>query len=757
MKQKHVPFKYVYSKLTLYHTLKVDLKWCRSIHHCLLCKVSPGAKAARLSCGAFHHGFCRAATPVVPRQQSAQPKVLADSVVAVNCKEPVPVAVILKPGNVLNQPKVLTSNSITQPKAVQDNRVLQSNIIHRSEVSQDKEIYDNAPIQSEPIYDEIVVSQPNVSVNNVVSQANVNGNNIASQPNINNVVVSPDVGRSGVAIQPHQIARGKSNVTQGDVNHDEAPPIILSSEFVNQRQVAIGDTPRIILGTRPQVIREKEIQDTDASQRKHLKENAEVAKENAKNVPDSSKPVPKTTVGSRTPSIRNNNNNNIQIPKFYFPMGKPLPEDHTESLLQRVAEEFSKFEGGKVYKNQMTVIAKASRLPMYWRTVLFSAAGGDKQGFITIQMYTAMWRKMLLNCHDDASRFTWLLAKQGRRYLEHEDFVPIVQDIVDTHPGLGFLQEAPEFHSRYVNTVIARIFYTVNRSWSSKINVHELRRSNFLQTLALLEDEDDINQITDYFSYEHFYVIYCKFWELDKDHDLLIDQNDLSRHNEHAISSRAIERIFSGAVTRGKNQKEGKMSYPEFVWFLLSEEDKKHPRSVEYWFRVMDLDGDGVISMYEMEYFYEEQMQKMEALGIEKLPFQDALCQMLDLVKPSREGQITLSDLKACKLTNIFFDTFLNLDKFLDHEQKDPFANVRDLELEGPEPSDWEKYAAEEYEALVAEEGAADQDVHYEDDFEPEEEDMLHEVNDPSNMNQRPRPTSPEEDIYDFSPRDLGY
>lgn len=42
----------------------------------------------------------------------------------------------------------------------------------------------------------------------------------------------------------------------------------------------------------------------------------------------------------------------------------------------------------------------------------------------------------------------------------------------------------------------------------------------------------------------------------------------------------------------------------------------------------MDLDGDGVISMYEMEYFYQEQMQKMEALGIEKLPFEDCLCQV---------------------------------------------------------------------------------------------------------------------------------
>ena len=42
-----------------------------------------------------------------------------------------------------------------------------------------------------------------------------------------------------------------------------------------------------------------------------------------------------------------------------------------------------------------------------------------------------------------------------------------------------------------------------------------------------------MTQVTDFFSYEHFYVIYCKFWELDKDHDLLIDKSDVARHNDH--------------------------------------------------------------------------------------------------------------------------------------------------------------------------------------------------------------------------------
>ena len=83
--------------------------------------------------------------------------------------------------------------------------------------------------------------------------------------------------------------------------------------------------------------------------------------------------------------------------------------------------------------------------------------------------------------------------------------------------------------------VIARIFFVVNRSWSGLISLGELRRSNLLPTIRLLQEEDDINQITDFFSYEHFYVIYCKFWELDKDHDLFIDREDLARHNDHGI------------------------------------------------------------------------------------------------------------------------------------------------------------------------------------------------------------------------------
>ncbi|XP_062355090.1 serine/threonine-protein phosphatase 2A regulatory subunit B'' subunit alpha [Cinclus cinclus] len=414
----------------------------------------------------------------------------------------------------------------------------------------------------------------------------------------------------------------------------------------------------------------------------------------------------------------------INIPRFYFPKGLPNVCINHEEIIARIEEAFIEFEDKKANICEMGKIAKICGCPLYWKAPLFSASGGERTGCVSVHSFVSMWRKILRNCHDDASRFTSLLAKPGCDCLQQEDFIPLLQDVVETHPGLTFLKDAPEFHSRYITTVIQRIFYTVNRSWSGKITLTELRKSNFLQTLALLEEEDDINQITDYFSYEHFYVIYCKFWELDTDHDLYISQKDLARYSDQALSNRIIERIFSGAVVRGTEvQKEGRMSYADFVWLLISEEDKRSATSIEYWFRCMDLDGDGVLSMYELEYFYEEQCERMEVMGIEPLPFQDLLCQMLDLVKPEREGRVTLRDLKRCRMAHVFFNTFFNLEKYLDNEQRDPFAVQKDTDSDSPEPSDWDRYAAEEYEILVAEESGNEQlqEGSCEEDYDTEE------------------------------------
>ncbi len=71
-----------------------------------------------------------------------------------------------------------------------------------------------------------------------------------------------------------------------------------------------------------------------------------------------------------------------------------------------------------------------------------------------------------------------------------------------------------------------------HRSWSERITTGDLRRSNLLDVIMILEDELDINKVVDYFSYEHFYVIYTSFWKLDTDHDLTISKSELAQYGD---------------------------------------------------------------------------------------------------------------------------------------------------------------------------------------------------------------------------------
>jgi serine/threonine-protein phosphatase 2A regulatory subunit B'' len=59
----------------------------------------------------------------------------------------------------------------------------------------------------------------------------------------------------------------------------------------------------------------------------------------------------------------------------------------------------------------------------------------------------------------------------------------------------------------------------------------------------------------------------------------------------------------------------------------MAEVDKSTPQSIEYWFRCIDLDSDGVVSLFELEHFYEEQAFRLYDHGVDTMSFEDLACQ----------------------------------------------------------------------------------------------------------------------------------
>ena len=105
-----------------------------------------------------------------------------------------------------------------------------------------------------------------------------------------------------------------------------------------------------------------------------------------------------------------------------------------------------------------------------------------------------------------------------------------------------------------------------------------------------------------------------------------------------------------------------------------------------------------------MQFFYEEQLHRMECMGQEPVLFEDILCQIVDMISPEvstysliylfflhstptssyrsisltlsclqKDNCVTLRDLKGCKLSGNVLNVLFNLNKFMAFETRDPF------------------------------------------------------------------------------------
>ena len=400
-----------------------------------------------------------------------------------------------------------------------------------------------------------------------------------------------------------------------------------------------------------------------------------------------------------------------EIPRFYQPRSvltnsRKLTEDEI-------------FVIDSVFRHKKSTITNSSELvelvttslglskyfsePLFKRLLKLS---GVRQ-VVDVEIFVAFWKSHLrIACPFE--NFFNLVKQDANDYMTRSDFREFLWVLLDTHPGLLFLRDSPEFQERYADTVICRIFYQIDRKQVGKIHFREFKRLGavLVKSWLDLDQTEDINTIRQFFSYEHFYVLYCKFWDLDADHDFLIDREDLLKYDGHAFSPKLIDRVFAiGVFTSGIP---GKMNYDDFVWFILCDEDKTTDVSLEFFFNLCDIDGDGVIRDHEMIYFYQDQIHRLACVNQEAPAFADIMCQLNDLIKPKREGQFTLRNFLHKKFQNagIFFSVLLSLNKFMAYESRDPFQIKQDL-INNPDLTDWDRFCLGEYVRLAMEAGTA--------------------------------------------------
>ena len=440
---------------------------------------------------------------------------------------------------------------------------------------------------------------------------------------------------------------------------------------------------------------------------------------------------------SSSSSLTTSFSSNLLIPQFFFPNKKWVPEVKSEKIMQKFTQKFNDVlyneTPGVLNKETFSsLVREFIGIPSYFGPLIIkratdmcssnaddvptssvsstkSANTKEMKDFEDLEELEDMnqikrddflrfWKTTLSKYNDETEMIYNILKnpKQKGDFVSQNDFRLVIRALLDTHPGLEFLKHTAEFQDRYLETVIYRIFYTVNKEWNGRMTLRELKKSELVSAFKQCEVEEDINKVLRFFSYEHFYVIYCKFWELDTDHDFLIDRDDLLRYGNHALTYKIVDRVLSESVKPFTSGVPGKMGYEDFVWFVLSEEYKSHDLSIKYWFRCVDIDNDGFLTCGDLAYFYEEQLQRMECLAQEPVFFEDIVCQLTDMIKPKIEGFITLEDMvRSLPMSGNTFNVLFNLNKFILFETRDPFT-IRQ-EREEKHLTEWDRFARVEY------------------------------------------------------------
>lgn len=174
----------------------------------------------------------------------------------------------------------------------------------------------------------------------------------------------------------------------------------------------------------------------------------------------------------------------------------------------------------------------------------FGMSNYHQNSKVTMKIFLQYW-KHEMEPFDAHERFFRLIKQPNQLYIHQDDFLPYLHELLRFHPGLDFLDGHDEFQRKYALTVIARIFYKVNTSRTGKLSIREVRKSKLLLDFIHVDEETEINRVKEYFAYEHFYVLYCRFFELDLDKDLKLSRDDLIKYGDHSLSDAIIDRFVS--------------------------------------------------------------------------------------------------------------------------------------------------------------------------------------------------------------------
>ena len=308
----------------------------------------------------------------------------------------------------------------------------------------------------------------------------------------------------------------------------------------------------------------------------------------------------------------------------------------------------------KLLFSDMEAVLKYMHLPTCLKSKLYAVLGGEARGYVNLDDFLQAWQKW--RNMDDAEVFLSICKKTGTTYLDKEDVRELLEELASSHEAFELAKEdnLPE----YIDTVVTKLFFG---HWTGKLGAGHIRKNKLIEEFLFIERQDNIYHVKDQvFGSDDFMIMHDEFLLLSEGEDYITVENFRS-HVGYDVSNLFINRLC-------KSCHEGKIRYTDFVTFLLANADPFHPKSIEYFFRLLDVDDDGILSLHDVELLYHEIEEMSQELDAPVPDFQNFICMMLDAIRPKNKHCFTVSDLKRSHLAPLFIVCLINVSTCIDFE-----------------------------------------------------------------------------------------
>ncbi|OHT08814.1 hypothetical protein TRFO_22572 [Tritrichomonas foetus] len=240
--------------------------------------------------------------------------------------------------------------------------------------------------------------------------------------------------------------------------------------------------------------------------------------------------------------------------------------------------------------------------------------------------------------------FELIIYGRKRDYAVADDFgfyiVRYLQCNKKFEPYIKNTSECSIF-SRYILMNLVIIY---DPEFRGRITRNQFIQYDFLQ---ILEDVAD---------FEKFQEIFKIFDSLDIQRKNSLSFKELVLYDHKRIHPKVLERVWKFLPGTKVNDR---ITFADFVVYIILLEIKESQAALNFWFRVCDIEEDGILSLNEMNFWYKLQKQMLKIMNTETEKFKQLVPQIMDMMG-SNATQWTRSQIKDSgawpRLYNILID-----------------------------------------------------------------------------------------------------